>query len=331
MTKNDQGGMAKKQQPPKEVLAYGPENPDRNIVNLYKQYVSKCPVLGKTDAFFRQSCRGTAITDEAWYTRQPVGLNTLSLTVKRIMKAAGIPGKWTNHSLRSGCATTLHRANVEEQTIKNVTGHRSDAVRSYKRESLQTMKRAERVLLGNPVKTRSKSEPNYIRHKPIINWSHSTPKAKPLTPERNVNVHAPIDDEAPHPTIKEQTSTTRLGMTTRSCTDADRRAMPPPPATTRACRRTTDATPTSRKPDEQPYRCQEDDENLEHTAQCAAKCRTCGNEHRNDGTCCNFLCGFSDFLHGGKVPPKKFRMSLTFQRARKSSKEASSTSTSADK
>ena len=46
---------------------------------------------------------------------------------------AGIPGFFSNHSLRSTCATSLYHANIGEQVIQEITRHRSLAVRSYKR------------------------------------------------------------------------------------------------------------------------------------------------------------------------------------------------------
>lgn len=146
--KTDQGGLNKKPHVPKVVYAYGHPDPDRNIVKLYKRYVSLCPNTMSTDAFWRQSCRGKRLTSTRWYTTRPVGVNTLSTTVKTLMQKSGIPGKWTNHSLRAGCATTLHRHNVDEQVIKHVTGHRSDAVRDYKRKDPRVMKNAERILSG---------------------------------------------------------------------------------------------------------------------------------------------------------------------------------------
>jgi hypothetical protein len=52
------------------------------------------------------------------------------------MKSAGIPGYFTNHSLRATAATRLYDAQVDEATIMDRTGHRSTSgVRTYKRES----------------------------------------------------------------------------------------------------------------------------------------------------------------------------------------------------
>lgn len=49
-------------------------------------------------------------------------------------------GFFSNHSLRATCATRLYRAGVEEQRIMETTGHRSLAVRRYKRTSNEQKK-----------------------------------------------------------------------------------------------------------------------------------------------------------------------------------------------
>ena len=80
-------------------------------------------------------------TDKCWYSKLPVGHNTLSKTVARLCTSAGISGFKTNHSLRATAATRLFQKGVDEQLIMSVTGHKSvDGVRSYKRLSEQQLK-----------------------------------------------------------------------------------------------------------------------------------------------------------------------------------------------
>ncbi|ESO92067.1 hypothetical protein LOTGIDRAFT_163071 [Lottia gigantea] len=86
-----------------------------------------------------------------WFSRLTVGHNSLQMTIKRLCKSAGIPGSKTNHSLRATAATRLFQANVEEQLICEVTGHRSEAVRAYKRSSDDQKENVSRLLTGAKV------------------------------------------------------------------------------------------------------------------------------------------------------------------------------------
>ncbi|CAC5418560.1 unnamed protein product [Mytilus coruscus] len=68
-----------------------------------------------------------------WYADQPIGRHSLANIVASICQEAGIGGYRTNHSLRASAATRMYDAGVDEQLICEVTGHRSNAVRNYKR------------------------------------------------------------------------------------------------------------------------------------------------------------------------------------------------------
>ena len=50
-------------------------------------------------------------------------------------KTAGFEGKFTNHSLRATCATKMYDNDVPEQLIKEIIGHKSECVHTYKRTS----------------------------------------------------------------------------------------------------------------------------------------------------------------------------------------------------
>lgn len=53
--------------------------------------------------------------------------------IKEMCALAGFSGNFTNHSGKVTCATRLFENNVDEQLIMRQTGHRSNAVRAYKR------------------------------------------------------------------------------------------------------------------------------------------------------------------------------------------------------
>ena len=76
-------------------------------------------------------------TPNVWYCDQPYGVNRIKTTVKELCKKAGIEGNFTNHSLCASCASRMYDKNIPEQLMKEVTGHRSDCVRVYKRTSDQ--------------------------------------------------------------------------------------------------------------------------------------------------------------------------------------------------
>ena len=70
-----------------------------------------------------------------WFTTQQLGRHKLSPVVSKLCKEAGIVGYRTNHSLRASAVTKMYDNEVDEQLICEVTGHRSNAVRGYKRTS----------------------------------------------------------------------------------------------------------------------------------------------------------------------------------------------------
>ncbi|CAB3997374.1 Zinc finger MYM-type 2 [Paramuricea clavata] len=55
------------------------------------------------------------------------------------MEKAGVNGHFTNHSLRATAVSRLFREGVDDKLIKGVTGHRSEALDCYKRETESSM------------------------------------------------------------------------------------------------------------------------------------------------------------------------------------------------
>lgn len=64
-----------------------------------------------------------------------MGIHTSQQTVTKMCKEAGFDGYYTNHSLRATAATRLYAGGGDEQLIAEKTGHRSSAIRAYKRTS----------------------------------------------------------------------------------------------------------------------------------------------------------------------------------------------------
>ena len=107
-----------------------------------------------------------------------MGVNTIGGLVKKLMGNSGISGKWTNQGLRAGAATTLHRSGVDEQTIKGITGHRSDAVRAYKRPCARLVREAHAILAGEE----PSSEPVEKKAKMVSLSDFQQPKSKVSKP-----------------------------------------------------------------------------------------------------------------------------------------------------
>ena len=147
VSKTRQGGLDHKNVGRKIVRAYANiAHPDRCIVTLYDTYMSRRPIHMNLDDFYLRPLahpRGNT-----WYASQPIGRNSLSKIVGKLAESAGLQGNYSNHSLRATAATRLYHANVDEQLITEVTGHRSNAVRGYKCISSNQLKTVSNVLYG---------------------------------------------------------------------------------------------------------------------------------------------------------------------------------------
>ena len=68
--------------------------------------------------------------------------------VKDLTTKAGIPGYYTNHSLRATGCTRMYNEDIDEQVIQEISGHRSLAVRSYKRTCDKQREKATKCIFG---------------------------------------------------------------------------------------------------------------------------------------------------------------------------------------
>ncbi len=127
--KTNQGGLEHQYQKPCIVHMYEAADSTHCPVHLFTKYISLLPEGGSKGDFYMHPLGKP--TFKQWYAEKPVSLNTLCETVKHLVLAAGLPGKFMNHSLRASAATRLYQGGVPEKLIKEVTGHRSEAVRDY--------------------------------------------------------------------------------------------------------------------------------------------------------------------------------------------------------
>ena len=78
----------------------------------------------------------------------PLGHNKLNSMVKTMMREAGAEAYYTNHSLRATAVSRLFQNDVDEKLIKRVTGHRSDALHGYKRETEEQLLKVSKIVQG---------------------------------------------------------------------------------------------------------------------------------------------------------------------------------------
>ncbi|XP_033756302.1 uncharacterized protein KIAA1958-like [Pecten maximus] len=148
VSKTNRGGILHRKLDPKITRAYGNlKQPERCIVMLYTKYTQARPDNCKTDAFYLRARK--YINGNVWYQDAAVGVHILQQTVKRLCEQAGFQGFFTNHCLRATAATRLYSAGIDEQLISEKTGHRSNAVRAYKRTSDQQQSDMSDILSGN--------------------------------------------------------------------------------------------------------------------------------------------------------------------------------------
>lgn len=178
VSKANQGGLKDRQTRQKVVDAYeNTTNSERCIVRLFQLYVSHSPENRPSAFYLRPLDRPSG---NIWYSSQAVGRQKLQGIVADICKEGGLLGHRTNHSLRATAATRLYSANVDEQLITEVTGHRSMAVRNYKRTSDAQKRSINEIVQGQVKKSKGSSE--------IDLDSVSTSVASAMVPGANVHV-----------------------------------------------------------------------------------------------------------------------------------------------
>ena len=84
--------------------------------------------------------------DLPWYECAAVGKEKLQTFMESMCRDARIAKK-TNHSLRATGASALFHAGVPEKLIRDVTGHRSNALQLYERPTEQQRKQVSEVLV----------------------------------------------------------------------------------------------------------------------------------------------------------------------------------------
>ena len=129
---------------PREIRHYAqPSNP-RCVVSLFRTYLALIPPKGR---FYKRPLPPTK--GKVGYTSQNIGINKLSGMLAQMCQQAGIKiedKNITGHSGKVTCCTRLYEADFDDQAITSRSGHRSSAVRAYKRPSSSLEQRISDVL-----------------------------------------------------------------------------------------------------------------------------------------------------------------------------------------
>ena len=132
--KTRNGGLHDRNISPKIIDVFETET-ERNIVKIYKKYMSVRPDGKNTQNFYLQPLQERK--GNIWFKDQAMGENTLGDVIKTLFANANVEGHFTNHSLRRSKVTRLFQAGFEKESIKNQTGHKSDAgIMAYRELSM---------------------------------------------------------------------------------------------------------------------------------------------------------------------------------------------------
>lgn len=140
------GGISDRRISPKQIKQYETISNPISIYKIVQRYINCLQQNGiHNGPFYRRPLKSIHF-NQPRYSVTPVGVNKLSKLLSEAAMSAGITANITAHSGKVTCATKLFNMDVDEQLIKQRTGHRSDAVRLYKRTSNGQQKRISEIL-----------------------------------------------------------------------------------------------------------------------------------------------------------------------------------------
>ena len=165
-TKTRQGGLNTKRRPvlPKMFATGGTRCP----VNLFREYLSRRPSEFLSTGPFYLALIDNPQTS-VWYKRQRLGTNSIDSMMRNIIKNSKVEStkKLTNHSARKTLVKKLRTANVERQSIIQVTGHASEkSLDDYDEGNEQ-----EQQVLSHII---SKHQPAASHNMPSLSMAHSS-------------------------------------------------------------------------------------------------------------------------------------------------------------
>ena len=127
-------------------------NTARCPVSFYKKISSHRPVEmnAPKSPFYLAVRHNRRSNEEVWYMKAPLGKNEIGKFLSTAVKNAGLHregNKVTNHSIRKTCISRLIDADVLENFVAQLSGHKStESLQSYKSASAKHQKRMSLTL-----------------------------------------------------------------------------------------------------------------------------------------------------------------------------------------
>ncbi|KAK2554202.1 Transcriptional regulator QRICH1 [Acropora cervicornis] len=118
-------------------------------VKIYKEFARHRPLeINKPDSpFYLAVKHQRKPDDDVWYMRSPFGKNEIGKFLSTAAKNASLQGRVTNHSLRKTCIARLLDANVSNNFVAQLSGHRNlKSLDAYKSASYENQRRMSLAL-----------------------------------------------------------------------------------------------------------------------------------------------------------------------------------------
>ena len=128
-------------------------------VFAFEEYVRRRPVeMNSDDAPFYLAAKSKPVS-HTWFKKQPLGVNSLGAFMKEMAQAAGLDGRYTNHSARRTMISTVRKEDVEPLNIIGLAGQRNlKSLDSYSEASEQQQKEMSHKISGLHHDTRTIAE-----------------------------------------------------------------------------------------------------------------------------------------------------------------------------
>jgi hypothetical protein len=133
-----------------------------SLLEVYRFYISKRPQGDKvSNRLYLRPKRQLSLlkyvpigvlqwsSSEVWFDNSPVGKHKIADVYKNVIKNVGAE-KRTNHAGRSSAVTRCFEARIPDHEVRQLSGHKSEALFKYNLPSAETYKRVSDAASGVP-------------------------------------------------------------------------------------------------------------------------------------------------------------------------------------